>query len=136
VEDHKIRVIISDDQVSTRRALSAVLVFEPRIVIIGEAGNGNEAIRLVGELKPDLVLMDVQMPVMDGLKATQQIKSQWPEIKVVVYTMFPGYQAEAYQSGADYFLIKGSLGLTPSQIILSFFPLIGTPNSDLNTKSC
>ncbi len=119
----KIKVIIADDQVSTRRALKALLTFEPRIDITGEASDGSEAIRLIGKLQPDLVLMDVQMPVMDGIKATQQIKTLWPTIKVVVYTMFPGYQQEAYQAGADYFLIKGSLGFTPSQIILSFFPL-------------
>ncbi len=119
----KIKVIIADDQVSTRRALKALLTFEPRIDITGEANDGSEAIRLIGKLQPDLVLMDVQMPVMDGIKATQQIKTLWPTIKVVVYTMFPGYQQEAYQAGADYFLIKGSLGFTPSQIILSFFPL-------------
>jgi DNA-binding NarL/FixJ family response regulator len=123
VEDNKIKVIIADDQASIRRALMALFIFEPRIDIIGEAGNGNEAVRLVGEKKPDLVLMDVQMPIMDGLTATQKIKALYPGVKVVVYTMFPGYQAEAYQSGADYFLIKGSQGLTPSQIILSFFPL-------------
>jgi DNA-binding NarL/FixJ family response regulator len=130
VEDDKIKVIIADDQASTRRGLMALLIFEPRIEIIGEAGNGNEAVRLVGETKPDLVLMDVQMPVMDGLTATQKIKVLYPDIKVVVYTMFPGYQAEAYQAGADYFLIKGSLGFTPSQIILSFFPLKNALNPD------
>jgi DNA-binding NarL/FixJ family response regulator len=122
VDINKIKVIIADDQLSTRRALNALLTFEPRIVIVGEAGNGSEAVRLTGELHPDLVLIDVQMPGVDGLKATQSIKSTWPEVKVVVYTMFPGYQEEAYRAGADYFLIKGSLGFTPSQIILSFFP--------------
>ncbi len=123
MEIDPIRVIIADDQVSTRRALKALLSFEPRIMIIGEAANGKEAIQLVGEKQPDLVLMDVHMPVLDGLKATRKIKAGWPNVKVVVYTMFPGYQEEAYQAGADYFLIKGSPGVTPSQIILSFFPV-------------
>ncbi len=122
MENDEISIIITDDQVSTRRALKALLGFESRIVIIGEAAHGREAIRLVGEKQPDLVLMDVHMPVLDGLKATQKIKADWPNVKVVVYTMFPGYQEEAYQAGADYFLIKGSPGVTPSQIILSFFP--------------
>ena len=117
---------------STRRALKALLAFEPRIVIVGEAGNGKEAVRLVGEKQPDLVLMDVHMPVLDGLKATQNIKSTWPDVKVIVYTMFPGYQEEAYQAGADYFLIKGSPGVSPAQIILSFFPLKDTTSSDRN----
>ena len=130
MENNKIKVIIADDQATTRRALMALFIFEPRIEVIGEAGNGDEAVRLVGEIKPDLVLMDVQMPVMDGLSATQKIKTLWPDVKVIVYTMFPGYQAEAYQAGADYFLIKGSLGFTPSQIILSFFPRKDALNPD------
>lgn len=123
MESDEIRVIIADDQVSTRRGIKALLAFEPRIAIIGEASNGKEVIQLVGEMQPNLVLMDVQMPVLDGLKATLTIKSAWPEVKIIVYTMFPGYQDEAYRVGADFFLIKGSPGVSPSQIILSFFPL-------------
>jgi two-component system, NarL family, response regulator DesR len=129
-EKNEISVILADDQASTRRALKALLAFEPRIVIVGEAGNGNEAASLVGQKHPDLVLMDVQMPILDGLKATQKIKSTWPGVKVVVYTMFPGYKEEAYRAGADYFLIKGSPGVSPTQIILSFFPLKDTTNPD------
>ena len=94
MENNKIKVIIADDQATTRRALMALFIFEPRIEVVGEAGNGDEAVRLVSEIKPDLVLMDVQMPVMDGLSATQKIKTLWPDVKVIVYTMFPGYQAE------------------------------------------
>jgi len=130
VETDEIRIVIADDLSSTRRALKALFSFEPRIVIIGEAGNGKEAVRMVGEKQPDLALIDVHMPVLNGLKATQIIKSTWPDIKVIVYTMFPGYQEEAYQAGADYFLIKGSSGVTPAQIILSFFPLKDTMNPD------
>jgi DNA-binding NarL/FixJ family response regulator len=122
LENDEISVIVADDQVSTRRALKALFAFEPRIVIVGEAGNGKEAVRLVREKQPDLVLMDVHMPILDGLEATRKIKSTWPDVKVVVYTMFPSFQELAYQVGADYFLIKGSSGVTPSQIILSFFP--------------
>jgi DNA-binding NarL/FixJ family response regulator len=123
VNKDEIKVIIADDLRSTRRALRAVLSFEPRILILGESANGEDAIQLVGEKQPDLVLMDVHMPVLDGIKATQIIKSSWPAIKVVVYTVFPGYQEEAYRAGADYFLIKGGPGAAPTQIILSLFPL-------------
>jgi DNA-binding NarL/FixJ family response regulator len=135
VENEEISVIIADDQVSTRRALKALLGFEPRIVIVGEAANGKEAIQLVSEKQPDLVLIDVHMPVLDGLKATQKIKSNWPDIKIVVYTMFPAYQEEAYRAGADYFLIKGSPGVTPAQIILSFFPLKDAISPDRSVQS-
>lgn len=130
MEIHEIKVLIADDQISTRRALKALIAFEPRIRIIAEAADGIEAVQKVGEIKPDLVLMDVHMPVMDGLKATQQIKSAWPGVKVIVYTMFPGYQEEAYRVGADYFLIKGSPGVSPPQIILSFFPMQNTQSLD------
>jgi two-component system nitrate/nitrite response regulator NarL len=126
VENDEINVIIADDDASTRRALKALLAFEPRIVIDGEAANGQDAVRLTGERQPDLVLMDVQMPVEDGMQATREIKSAWPAIKVVVYTMFPSHSQEAYEAGADYFLIKGVPGLSPAQIILSFFPVEGT----------
>ena len=122
VEESQVRVVIADDQASTRRALHAVLAFEPRIVIAGEAANGQEAIQLVGEQRPDLVLMDVHMPTLDGLKATHEIKSRWPGTKVVIYTMFPTESEEAYQAGADYFLIKGSPGVALPEVILSFFP--------------
>jgi pilus assembly protein CpaE len=123
VELNKISVIIADDQVSTRRALKALLAFESRIVIIGEADNGEEAVQLVGEKQPDLVLMDVNMPVMEGIKATREIKSAWPDVRVIVCTMFPEHQKEAYEAGADYFLLKGSPGVSLSQIILALFPL-------------
>ncbi len=128
MENDEISVLIADDEASTRRALKALLAFEPRIIISGEAANGEEAVRLVGEKLPDLVLMDVHMPVEDGLQATREIKSAWPAVKVVIYTMFPSHSQEAYEAGADYFLIKGSPGLSPSEIILSFFPVEGTNN--------
>lgn len=122
----QIRVVIADDQVSTRRALKALLAFEPRIVIVGEACNGNEAVRMVSETQPDLVLMDVQMPILGGLEATQKVKTNWPQVKVIVYTMFPGNQEEANQAGADYYMIKSDPGCNPSQTILSLFPINAT----------
>lgn len=121
----KIRILLVDDQLMTRRALKSVLMYEPRIDVTGEASDGNEAARMVGEIQPDLVLMDVTMPVMNGLKATGIIKSAWPATKVVVYTIDPTFRDQALQAGADYFLVKGSLGKTPAQIILSFFPIEG-----------
>jgi DNA-binding NarL/FixJ family response regulator len=123
VENSGIRVILVDDLASTRRALKALLAFESRIDIIGEASDGVEALQLVEDKQPDLVLMDVRMPVMNGLKATEKIKAAWPQIRVVLYTMFPDYQEEAYRAGADFFLIKGCSGVPPSNVILSFFPL-------------
>lgn len=131
MENSGIRVLLVDDLASTRRALKALFAFESRIEIIGEASNGEEALELVEDKQPDLVLMDVCMPVMDGLIATEKIKAAWPDIKVVLYTMFPDYQEEAYQAGADFFLIKGCSGVTPSQVILSFFPLVHPSTAEI-----
>jgi two-component system response regulator DesR len=112
------RVLIADDGLRARRALRAVLALEPGIEVIGEATDGPEAVRLVEELGPDVVLMDAKMPVMDGLEATQLIKERWPEVRVVVLTIHPGYRAEALAAGADAFLIKGCSAKDLSEAIL------------------
>jgi DNA-binding NarL/FixJ family response regulator len=104
--NQRIRVIIVDDQRPTRQGLKALLTLSPQVEVIGEAADGQESVDLVAERHPDVVLMDAQMPVMDGLEATRQIKSQWPEVRVVVLTMYPQYQAEAHAAGADVFLLK------------------------------
>ena len=81
----------------------------PQVEVVGEAADGQKAVRLVEECRPDVVLMDARMPVMDGVEATRLIKNKWPEVKVVVLTMYPAYQAEALAAGADAFLVKGCL---------------------------
>jgi DNA-binding NarL/FixJ family response regulator len=75
--------------------------------VVGEAANGEMALRLVEELRPDVVIMDVEMPGLDGLTATEQIKRRWPEVRVVVLTLYPGHRARARAAGADAFLLKG-----------------------------
>jgi DNA-binding NarL/FixJ family response regulator len=79
----------------------------PRVEVVAEAPNGQEAVRLVEECCPDVVVMDARMPVMDGLEATRLIKSKWPEVKVIVLSLYSAYQAQALAAGADVFLIKG-----------------------------
>jgi two-component system response regulator NreC len=103
----KIRLVIADDRLSSRRGLRALFGVEPQIQVIGEAADGQEAIRLVEELKPDVVLMDISMPGLNGLEATRLIKGQWPEVKVVVLTMFAVPKDDVLRAGADSFLIKG-----------------------------
>ena len=122
MESNEIRIVVVDNRSSNRRGLKALLAFEPRIVIIGEAADGNDAVELVGKNPPDLVLMDIHMPVMDGLQATQLIKTSWPNVKVVLYSVYPGYKEEAKLAGADYFVIKGSPDTPLPETILSFFP--------------
>ena len=79
----------------------------PKVEVVGEAADGQEAMRLVAERQPEVVLMDAQMPVIDGLEATRLIKRRWPEVRVVVLTMYPTYRVEALAAGADAFLVKG-----------------------------
>jgi DNA-binding NarL/FixJ family response regulator len=122
VTSDEIRIIVVDNRASNRRGLKALLAFEPRIVIIGEAADGEAAVQLVGKDQPDMVLMDVHMPVMDGFNATRKIKSTWPDVRVVLYSVYPGYEEEATLAGADGFMLKGSPDATPSEIILGFFP--------------
>jgi len=102
-----IRVLIADDYLSSRDGLKALLATRLEIDIVGEAADGREAIELVEECRPDVVLMDVRMPSMDGLEATRIIKDRWPEVKVIVLSMYSSYQAEALAAGADVFLVKG-----------------------------
>jgi DNA-binding NarL/FixJ family response regulator len=101
------RVLIADDRLRSRRALRAVLALEPGIEVIGEAMDGQEAVRLVEECEPDVVLMDAKMPVMDGLEATRRIKEQCPKVRVIVLTIHAGYRAGALTAGADALLVKG-----------------------------
>jgi DNA-binding NarL/FixJ family response regulator len=101
------RVLVADDRRPTRQGLRALLAFMPDVEWVGEAVNGHEAMNLVAVRRPDVVLMDVHMPVMDGLEATRLIKSQSPEVRVIILTMYAEYQAEALAAGADIFLIKG-----------------------------
>jgi DNA-binding NarL/FixJ family response regulator len=101
------RVLIADDRPRSRSGLRAVLALRPEIEIVGEAADGQEAVRLVAECRPDVVLMDARMPVLDGVEATCLIKERWPEIRVVVLTMYPMYREDALAAGADAFLVKG-----------------------------
>ncbi len=101
------RVLIANDRRPSRSGLRAVLAVRPEIVIVGEAADGQEAVRLVAECRPDVVLMDAKMPVLDGVEATRLIKKRWPEIRVVVLTIHASYRADALAAGADAFLVKG-----------------------------
>ena len=113
-----IRVLIADDHLSSRDGLKALLATRSEIDIVGEAADGREAVELVEQCRPDVVLMDVRMPMMDGLTATRMIKARWPEVKVIVLTMYPSHQAEALAAGADVFLVKGCAAEDLLQAIL------------------
>ncbi len=102
-----LRIIIADDQAQARHALKAVLANWPEVEVTAEAANGKDAIDLVEKHQPDTVLMDVRMPLMDGLQATRWIKTRWPHVRVVVLTMYAAERNGALAAGADAFLLKG-----------------------------
>lgn len=102
------KLLIVEDNPRARRALKALISQQSEVQVTAEAANGREAIQTINTQVPDLVLMDVRMPVMNGLDATQAIKSRWPQVKVVILTMYPDYQSDAMRAGADAFLLKGS----------------------------
>lgn len=101
------RVLIVDDRARSRKGLKALLSTCSDIDIVGEAGDGWEAVRRIEILQPDVVLMDAKMPVLDGVKATGLIKTQWDNVRVVILTIYPCYHDDAVDYGADAFLIKG-----------------------------
>ncbi|MFD9355760.1 response regulator [Streptomyces sp. NPDC060031] len=105
-----IRVLLADDQLLVRAGFRALLDAQPDIEVVGEAGDGEETLRRVRELRPDVVLMDIRMPVLDGLAATRRITDDaaLAEVRVVMLTTFEldEYVFEAIRSGASGFLVK------------------------------
>ena len=82
----KYRVLIADDHRMFAEALEAILATDQRLEVAGHAGDGGEAVRLALTLRPDVTLMDIAMPIMDGLQATKQIRKQWPRACVLMLT--------------------------------------------------
>jgi len=107
-----IEVLIADDQAMVRSGLRLILEAESDIVVCAEAANGEEAVRLVRRERPAVVLMDVRMPVMDGLEATRQITEESPDTRVIVLTTFDvdDYVYGALRAGASGFLLKDAGG--------------------------
>jgi DNA-binding NarL/FixJ family response regulator len=101
------RILIVDDQTRARQGVCALLSTWPSATEIREAADGREALRLVEERQPHVVLMDIRMPGMDGLEATRLIKASWPRVKVIMLTLYGEYEAEALSAGADVFIGKG-----------------------------
>lgn len=107
-----ISVLIADDQTLMRHGLETMLSLEPGIEVVGTAENGKKALQLAQEKQPDVILMDVKMPVMDGIESLIQLKQTFPHIKVIILTMFDDEQhiIDALSHGADGFLLKEMSG--------------------------
>ena len=103
-----IKLIIADDHALLRQGIKNVLSLEPDFDVIGEAADGDEAIRRVEELKPDILLLDVNMPRLNGLEVTRQLKAAQAAVKVVILTMHDdeSYVLEVIKSGAVGYLLK------------------------------
>ena len=102
------RVIVCDDQATVRDGLVMLLKLEPDIDIVGTAEDGAEAVEMVADEKPDLVLMDLKMPIMNGVEATRQIMMKYPQVKVLVLTTYADdeWLFDAIQAGASGYLLK------------------------------
>jgi DNA-binding NarL/FixJ family response regulator len=118
------RVLIADDDHLMRAGLAELLSYDPGIQIVGHAGTGNEAIAQAHTLKPDVILMDVRMPDMDGITATRRLAQTQPEVKILVLTTFEqdDYIFGALRAGAAGFLLKRT---RPEELIAAVHTIAG-----------
>ncbi|WP_042454018.1 response regulator [Neobacillus dielmonensis] len=122
-----IRVLIADDHHVVRRGLVLFLRTQKDIDIVGEAANGKEAVDLAMRLKPDLILMDLVMPEMDGIEATRAIKQEQPAIKIMILTSFSdqGHVIPALEAGASGFQLKD---IQPDELVHSIIKIMKGEN--------
>jgi DNA-binding NarL/FixJ family response regulator len=120
VEAKQARVVIADDQTLFRTGLARLLDEDSRVEVVGQAADGAEAVALVLKLKPDVVLMDLKMPNVDGIEATRQLVAADPSINVLILTTFEAdnYVIQALKAGARGYVLKDSLaGAVVSSIV-------------------
>jgi DNA-binding NarL/FixJ family response regulator len=124
VNDEGVRVLLVDDDDLMRAGLRSVLSSDETIEVVGEAGDGRAALAEVRKLRPDLVLMDIRMPDLDGISATREVLAAEPDLKVVVLTTFEedDYIFEALSAGASGFLLKRT---KPEELIAAIHTVAG-----------
>jgi NarL family two-component system response regulator LiaR len=118
-----IQVLVVDDHGMVRKGITTFLKSRPEIQVVGEAGNGREAVNLCEQLQPDVILMDLMMPEMGGVAATRTIRQRWPQIQVIALTSFPDKESvqDALQAGAISYLLKNVSGDDLAEAIHSAF---------------
>jgi DNA-binding NarL/FixJ family response regulator len=144
-ESKRKTVLICDDETRTRQGLKALLFAReiaqeedssPAIQVVGEAQHGSEAVRMVEILQPEVVIMDACMPGIGGMEATRQIKRKWPQVKIVMLTMYPDTRVAAQEAGVDAYLLKGCPAETLFDAILDeSLPDTHTINPESGGKS-
>jgi DNA-binding NarL/FixJ family response regulator len=108
------RILIVDDSQSFRKGMKALLEIQPDMQVSGLAPTGQKGIELIEALQPDLILLDAQMPGLSGMEVTREIKKKWPEIKVILMTMYVDFRVRAIEAGVDAFITKG---VPPEQML-------------------
>ena len=121
-----LRILVVDDQLRTRQSLKALLTTKFPQAEIFEAANGAEAVHRLEELRPEVVLMDVLMPEMDGLTSTRLIKAIAPHVTVIVLSMYADYKASALAAGANAFISKGD---PPDELLKRLADMAGVDSS-------
>jgi len=111
-EEQKIRVLVADDHFIVRIGLMSVVNTEPDMRVVGEAADGEQAVEVFLKTSPDLVLMDLRMPIKDGIEATKEIRSKQPDARILMLTTFDGDTDihRAIQAGAQGYILKNSTG--------------------------
>ena len=110
-------MLLADDHEVVRQGLKAILGEEPDVEVVGEAANGREAVDLAGQLEPDVVILDVSMPLISGDQAARQIKTHWPQTRVIALSMYnePQAQERMRRAGAEAYVLKTA----PSEELLA-----------------
>jgi len=127
-----IKLIICDDQEVVCQGLNAILSTAENLRVVGIANNGLEALDLIGKHKPDVVLMDLKMPIMNGIHATKEIKEKYPDTKVLVLTTYDAdaWLFDAIRNGADGYLLKD----TSSETLINAIQEVHEDKTPLDSK--
>ena len=119
MKKNKVSVLLADDHALVRRGFRLMLEDDPEIEVVGEAGDGTQAVKLAGEMHPRVVVMDCAMPGMSGMEATKKIREQWPDIAVLMLTMHAEdtWVRLAMEAGANGYILKSAVDLDLIQAV-------------------